>query len=60
MNDEMKLFMNNFGALCETWTLTYNNFLKQGMTAKDAMTHTQGFMTSLMTASMQLSDGSGK
>lgn len=53
MNDGLKSFVNNIGVLCETWTLTYSSFIKQGMNAKDAMAHTQGFMTSLIAASMQ-------
>lgn len=60
MSDGLKSFMSNFGVLCETWTLTYSNFLKQGMNAKDAMTHTQGFMSSLIAASMQTNNGNSK
>lgn len=60
MNDGLKSFVNNVGVLCETWTLTYNIFLKQGMNAKDAMAHTQGFMSSLIAASMQTNNGNSK
>lgn len=57
MNDGLKSFVNNIGILCETWTLTYTSFVKQGMGATDAMTHTQAFMTSLIAASMQSNIG---
>lgn len=50
MSDKFKEFVNSMGVLCETWTLVYKSFLSQGMDAKDAMIHTQGFMTSLMAA----------
>ena len=60
MNDGLKSFVNSMGVLCEMWTLTYQTFIKQGMNAKDAMTHTQGFMTSLITASMQNNGGENK
>ena len=56
-NDGLKAFVNSMGVLCEMWTLTYQNFLKQGMNAKDAMIHTQGFMTALVAASMQNGGG---
>lgn len=57
MDDKLKSFVNNIGVLCETWTLTYNKFIGQGFTPKDAITHTQGFMTALITASMQNTGG---
>ena len=59
MNDGLKSFVNSMGVLCEMWTLTYSNFIKQGMHAKDAMMHTQGFMTAVVSASMQ-NDGGKK
>lgn len=57
MNDNFKNFVNNMGVLCETWTLTYRNFLSQGMDEKEAMVHTQGFMTSLIAATTQIGGG---
>lgn len=57
MNNNLKNFVNNMGVLCETWTLTYNNFLSQGMDAKDAMMHTQGFMSAFIATAMQTSGG---
>jgi hypothetical protein len=57
VNDGLKNFINNMGVLCETWTLTYKNFLSQGMDVKEAMMHTQGFMAALISATMQASGG---
>ena len=57
MIDNFKNFVNNMGVLCETWTLTYKNFLSQGMDAKDAMMHTQGFMAAFISATMQATGG---
>lgn len=57
MNDNFKNFVNNMGVLCETWTLTYRSFLSQGMDVKDAMMHTQGFMSALIAATMQTAGG---
>ena len=56
MNDALKKFIEGMGALCETWTLTYNKFIEQGYSAKDAMAHTQAFMTAFLTASHHAPD----
>lgn len=48
MNDALKNFMNSMGVLCETWMVTYNNFLQRGMDHKTAMEHTKAFMSSFM------------
>lgn len=57
MNDGLKNFVNSMGVLCEMWTLTYSSFINQGMCAKDAMMHTQAFMTAVVSASMQNEGG---
>lgn len=48
MNENLQAFVASMGVLCEIWTLTHKNFVAQGMNEKDAMTHTQGFMTTFM------------
>lgn len=48
MNDKLNSFITSLGVLCETWTIVYKNFLGQGMDAKEALAHTQGFMTAFM------------
>ena len=48
MNEKFKSFVNEVGVLCETWTIIYSNFIGQGMDAKEAMTHTQGFMVAFL------------
>lgn len=45
MNEKFKAFVNEVGVLCETWTIIYRNFIGQGLDPKEAMMHTQGFMT---------------
>lgn len=50
MNDKLNTFITSLGVLCETWAIVYKNFLSQGMDTKDAMAHTQGFMTAFMAA----------
>lgn len=57
MNDKLKNFIDNLGVMCETWTLIYGKFLSQGMDAKDAMMHTQGFMAALVTGIVQNNGG---
>lgn len=41
-------FINNMGVLCETWLVTYNQFLSHGLEHKAALDHTQAFMKSFM------------
>lgn len=48
MNEKLNSYIANVGILCETWVIVYKNFLSQGMDAKDALMHTQGFMTAFM------------
>lgn len=50
MNEKINSFITSVGALCETWTIVYKNFLSQGMDVKDALMHTQSFMTAFMAA----------
>lgn len=48
MNDNMKIFMNNMGLLCETWVITYNKFVQLGLSHKEALDHTKTFMAAFM------------
>lgn len=57
MNEGFKNFVGNLGVLCEMWTLTYKSFLSQGMNPKEAMAHTQGFMTALISSTTQPNGG---
>lgn len=57
MDDKLKNFIANMGMLCETWTVVYNSFISQGMTAKDALTHTQAFMSAFMASVPQNNGG---
>lgn len=45
MNDTLKNFMNNMCVLCETWVVTYNNFIQRDMDHKTALEHTKAFMS---------------
>ena len=57
VNDALKQFIANLGIICETWTIVYKNFISQGMNEKEAMTHTQGVMTSIITSTTQNNGG---
>lgn len=48
MNDKVKEFINNMGVLCETWYVTYNNFVQLGLDHKTALEHTKEFMAAFM------------
>lgn len=57
MSDNLKSFMNNMGVLCETWVVTYNNFIKCGMDHKTALEHTKAFMASFFEYSTKTNGG---
>jgi hypothetical protein len=57
MNNDLKSFVTNVGVLCETWGVAYNSFLAQGMSPKDAMAHTQGFMTAFLNGAVNGNGG---
>lgn len=59
MNENLNAFMTNLGVLCETWTVVYKNFLNQGLEPKEALPHTQGFMTAFINGAVS-SDGGKK
>lgn len=40
-------FINNIGLLCEEWTIVYRSFLSQGLNPKEALMHTQAFMSAV-------------
>lgn len=56
MNEKLKAFILGLGALTEMWRITYGEFVKSGMKDKEALTHTQGFMTAFMTATFGVND----
>lgn len=60
MNDKLQSFITSLGAMCEIWTLTYKSFITQGMDKKEALTHTQSFMTSFMNTIVNCSNDGGK
>lgn len=51
MNDKLKQFIGDVGILCEMWLVIYNSFIEHGLNAKDALMHTQSFMTATMNSS---------
>lgn len=57
MDDKLKSFITNVGVLCETWTVAYKSFIAQGMNPKDAMIHTQGFMSAFIAGAIQSNGG---
>lgn len=48
MNENVKQFIKDIGVLCETWTVIYRSFMSQGMTANEALKHTQAFMAATL------------
>lgn len=50
-------FITGVGALCETWTVAYKTFTQQGMEPKEALMHTQGFMTAFITSTLHSNGG---
>ena len=50
MNKKVKSFIDNIGLLCETWTITYRQFRRQGLKKKEALNHTRGFMTAYISS----------
>lgn len=52
MNDKLKQFIADIGALCEMWTIIYRSFLNQGMDANEALKHTQAFLTATMNSDL--------
>ena len=48
MNDKLNEFVKNMGVLCETWYVSYSNFIKMGLDHKAALDHTKGFMAAFM------------
>ena len=50
MNEQLKKFINDMGVLCEMWTVVYKSFLAQGMSANEALRHTQAFNASIFSS----------
>lgn len=47
-NEKVTELITAVGALSELWTVTYNNFIKQGYSKLDARVHTKDFMSALI------------
>lgn len=47
-NEKVMELITAIGALSELWTVTYNNFIKQGYSKLDARVHTKDFMSALI------------
>ena len=52
MTDKLKNFVNSMGVFCETWSIVYNNFIKQGLDHKTALEHTKAFMSAFMESAL--------
>lgn len=59
MNENLKQFIEGTGIMCETWIIMYNNFLKLGLTQKDALMHTREMMSVMYEAMTGNSNGDG-
>ena len=51
MNENLMKFIKDIGVLCEMWTVVYKSFINQGMNEKEALMHTQGFVTAILASS---------
>lgn len=51
-NDQVNQLIQGIGAMVELWTITYSGFKKQGFSDKDAVTHTEAFMSIMMSIVM--------
>lgn len=47
-NNTLTELMRGIGMLTELWTITYRGFVAQGLSEAEAMTHTKGFMASMI------------
>lgn len=52
MNDKLIEFINGVGQLCEVWTIIYKSFVSQGMSADEALKHTQAFLTATLNSNI--------
>lgn len=52
MNDKLIEFINGVGQLCEVWTIIYKSFVSQGMSADEALKHTQAFLTATLNSNL--------
>ena len=50
MNEKVQQIILAVGALSELWTVTYKNFIAQGLSHKDALEHTGAFMKVLISS----------
>lgn len=60
MKPNLEAFIASIGILCETWTITYRHFRKQGLKKREALTHTRGFMTSYISSYVLTAKGDNK
>lgn len=57
MNEKVNEYITNVGLLCETWVITYNNFIQRGFSHKVALEHTKAFMSAFMESSVKNNGG---
>ena len=52
MDNKLLEFFYSVGALTETWTMVYHNFMNQGFDKDEALTHTSAFIKVVLTSGM--------
>lgn len=59
INDQVNQIIQGIGVMTELWSITYQGFVKQGMTPEEAITHTKALM-SIMVESFYGTSQEGK
>lgn len=56
MNEKLMALINGIGVMSELWVITYNSFMKQGMSTDDALLHTKNFMEVMLKFGNELNE----
>lgn len=58
MNSNLDDFIRGIGLMVEMWVVTYNSFIKTGLSESDAMKHTKAFMELVIDSNLAKQEGS--
>ena len=58
MNSNLDDFIKGIGLMVEMWVVTYNSFIKTGLSESDAMKHTKAFMELVIDSNLSKQEGS--
>ena len=57
MNSNLGDFIKGIGLMVEFWVVTYNSFIKTGLSESDAMKHTKAFMELVINSNLSKQEG---